>query len=138
MTLLHADVVDTAIGRWHEGCVHESQRAMYWLPVIQRFREELRAAEAGNEAQRRLQDVSSLAAHRLSLVEMLQRDGALRKLADSHSVGSNQWRAIHYYWLSITGLAVAWTLPNFRQMPRSNEPALGVSAKVLLGGSRNF
>ena len=54
---------------------------MYWLPVIQRFREDLRAADAAGDAQRRLQQLSVLAAHRLGLVEMLQLDRALFKSA---------------------------------------------------------
>jgi FkbH-like protein len=54
---------------------------MNWLPVIQRFREELRAADAASDAQRRLQLLSLLAAHRLGLVETLQLDRALFKSA---------------------------------------------------------
>jgi FkbH-like protein len=54
---------------------------MYWLPVIQQFREDLRAADAAGDAQRRLQQLSVLAAHRLGLVEMLQLDRALFKSA---------------------------------------------------------
>jgi FkbH-like protein len=54
---------------------------MYWLPIIQRFRDELRAADAAIDAQKRLHHLSSLAAHRLGLVEMLQLDRALSKSA---------------------------------------------------------
>jgi hypothetical protein len=66
---------------------------MYWLPVIQRFREGLRAAKAATEAQQRLQHLSLLAAHRLGLVEMPQLDRSLCKSVGSQPDGFARVRA---------------------------------------------
>ncbi len=70
------------------GCrIHKFARSMYWLPVTQRFREELRAADAVSDAQKRIQHLGSIAAHRLGLVEVLQLDRALCKSAAANIDG---------------------------------------------------